>query len=227
MPRRRHRPPVHRGHRDLSPPGPSGPPAAPAIDLDKAVVDLNRIYIVKSLETVVEVGRYVLDTFFGGDVDAYRRRERDWPAFQALRERNDLAISRTTLVKAVGVLMQLDDLPRELAEQLGVSKHHELLPVQDRETKVELAREAAENKLSATDLRRRVWEVTRHQRRPSTRRPTSPPARAVRAVELKVRALRKELEHGGAWELLDETERAQLKERVERVIDRLEGLFEG
>jgi hypothetical protein len=119
--------PVRPGHRSAEHPShPSG-----GMDLDRAVAELNRIYIGGSLRTVLAMGRYILDTFFNGDADAFLSHSPTSISLNELYRRNDLAMSRSTLGTSVGMLLQFEAMPRQLADRLNASQHRALLTVTD------------------------------------------------------------------------------------------------
>ncbi len=114
---RRPRPRVHPGHDDVDRPR---PPALAEVDIDRAVADLNRIYIVRGLETMIAIGRYVLDTLFDGDEEAFRSRRQGYTSFKKLYGHTALAMSYGMLGIAVNVMLQVEQLPRDIAYALGV-----------------------------------------------------------------------------------------------------------
>ena len=75
--------------------------------LDRAVGEINRIYVSKGLETARSIGNYVVDTFFGGNLDSFRKRERKHVTFRALADRKDLHVAYNTIWYSVAVLDQL------------------------------------------------------------------------------------------------------------------------
>ncbi|MCB9764136.1 MAG: hypothetical protein H6739_30475 [Alphaproteobacteria bacterium] len=161
--------------------------------LDKAVSDLNKIYTVKGLETACMVGQYILNTFFGGDPDAFRGRGRRHVTFRGLAAREDLNLSYSFIWYSVAVVEQMTLLPKDIAEALPLSHHRLLLPIQDTRTKLRLAREARDQSLS----KRRFEELIRKTRakQPKSPRGGRPPlpsfvkglTRLNKAVELATR----------------------------------------
>ena len=120
--------------------------------LEHAVSEINRIYVSKGLETARAIGNYVVESFFGGDLGAFREREKKHVTFRALADREDLHVAYNTIWYSVAVLEQLRLLPDNIAEALPLTHHKLLLPVGEVETKVELAKRAVEERLSSRDF---------------------------------------------------------------------------
>ena len=138
-----------------------------AVDTDlvaAAVARINELHSSHSLALTCAIGRYVIDTFFGGDPSACHRRGSEHASFRALVARADLSVSASNLWRSVAVVEQLAMLPAEVADALPVSHHKLLLPVKDPEAKVSLATQAAKEHLSKRELAERVAEVTRKGR---------------------------------------------------------------
>jgi hypothetical protein len=132
-----------------------------SLALDRAVIKIAGIYTKRGLETAISIGRYVLDTFFAGDFESFRREGKKHVTFRALAERSDLCVSHSFIWYAVAVLEQLQTLPVEIGWALQFSHHKLLLPLKDREIKVRLAREAVVEKMSKRTLADRIRELRR------------------------------------------------------------------
>ena len=65
--------------------------------LDKAVAEINRIYVSKGLETARAIGNYVVNAFFGGDLESFRQREKKHVTFRALADREELHVAYNTI----------------------------------------------------------------------------------------------------------------------------------
>jgi hypothetical protein len=130
--------------------------------VNQAVSDINRIYVGKGLEAARGIGEYVLRTFFAGDVESFRCRERKHASFRELAERKDLRVSHVFLWNCVAVAEQLKALPNDIANALPVSHHKLLLPVHDEKTKVTLARKAVRENLTTKELAVEIRRVRRH-----------------------------------------------------------------
>jgi len=111
-------------------------------DVEQAVADLNSIYSRKGLETALELGRHLLDRYFGGDPENFRGRSRSHVSFRALAGTDDLAVSYSWLSKAVAVVEQVEQLPQDVAMALPVAHHTLLLSLRDLDTKSRLAGQA-------------------------------------------------------------------------------------
>jgi hypothetical protein len=217
MPRRPAYPRIRPGHRSVG--GADSP--APSVNLDAAVAEINRIYITGGLRTMVAVGRYILDTFFDGDVEAFRSRTQGWSSFKQLYGRADLAMSYTLLGISVNVMLQVEQLPSELARLLNTTQHRALLPVKDLQLKTELARTAVDEGLSSQKLQRRVWEALGPDSPRLGKQPLSPPAAMLRKLDKVSRELVRELEPDQAWSRLSEAERTDLTRKLDRIVGRL------
>ena len=140
--------------------------------LDEAVADLNQIYTTKALETARLIGKYILERFFGGDLNAFRSQGRRHVSFRMLAARPDLKFSYTYLWTCVAVVEQFDNLPHDLAEALPLSHHRMLLPIRDPQKKVALAKRAVTEGLS----KRAFAEAIRPRRTPKgSKRPILSP----------------------------------------------------
>ena len=82
--------------------------------LDKAVAEINRIYVSKGLETARAIGNYVVGAFFGGDLESFRQREKKHVTFRALANREELHVAYNTIWYSVAVLGQLRQLPENI-----------------------------------------------------------------------------------------------------------------
>lgn len=155
--------------------------------LDDAVHTINRIVARKGLETALEVGQYLLDTFFDGDPGTFRSGADDHISFRALAQREDLVVSYSWLSRAVGVVEQVKALPEDVAYRLSLSHHYKLLAIRDEDLKQRLATEAAEDGLSRRALEQRIRQLREQTRGKSNAgRPTLP---AVMKAARKTRKL--------------------------------------
>ncbi len=181
-----------------------------------AVREINRIYATKTLETYIAIGKYVLDTFFEGDFTLFRSRGRSDPNMKALAARDDLMVSATTLWRSVAVLEQSRQLPGEVARELSISHHLELLRVKDEEDKENLARSAVEEGMSRGRLAEEVREVLGDDEPGEPERP-EPEERAPRAMKAlahvgrAVEHLAAVADEGGLEGIAEEEQREALK----------------
>jgi hypothetical protein len=153
--------------------------------IDRAVTELNAIAIRGGLETVCRVGQYLVDNFGGGDIERFQRRGRRSTSFRKLAEREDLLISASALCRSVGVLAQVQRLPRELAWALTETHHKILLPVRDDQAEFELAQDAVDQAMNTRDFSDavRAW-IAAHRDGPCVGRPpTSPLLKGLRGLE--------------------------------------------
>ena len=149
--------------------------------VDQAIVHLRRIWSEGLLKTVVAMGNYLIETFYGGSlVEAQSRSPRKPAALVRLYERaDDLPVSVHALKQCVRIAAQYHELPRPLADGLSKAHHEALLSVADRKRKLELAQEAAEEHLSSRELVARI-NAEEQQRSRGGGRPPLP--RAVRRM---------------------------------------------
>jgi hypothetical protein len=127
--------------------------------LDQAVAELNRRYRSKGLETARSVGEYVLETFFGGDPENFRRGGTAHVSFRELGKREDLQVSFLFIWNSVAVVDQLRLLPADIAEALPLSHHKLLLPIKDESKKLELAKSAVHEGLAKRAFEERVRKL--------------------------------------------------------------------
>lgn len=167
--------------------------------LDQAVHDINRIYREKGLETVLALGQYVLDTFFGGNSANFRSRSGEHATFRELAEREDLQVSAPTLWRAVSVVDQYKQLPEPVAKALPPTHHTLLLPLKDEKKKIELARTAADEGWSKEQLEA---EVKKAKGKSKAGRPALP--RFVKTIHKWENLLEKEDESFGDLEDVEE-----------------------
>lgn len=152
---------------------------------DTALVDKAVAFIREKTgemkKSAVEIGQYVLDTFFQGDAEKVSSKNpKKNASYAALIERcgRDLPLNKTTLSNWVGIALMSKRLPAADAafKQLPSSYQEALLPLRDA-TKVEkFAGEATANNWSQRDLREKVAkERTRSHKKDDGRgRPPTP-----------------------------------------------------
>ena len=71
--------------------------------VDRAVDEVNRLVNQGVLQTALAVGRYVVDHFFGGDYELFRRREAGHVSSRALAARERLTVTAADLWTAVNI----------------------------------------------------------------------------------------------------------------------------
>ena len=110
--------------------------------LDEAVGTIRTLYATKGMDLVIEIGTYVLDTFFGGDAGAFHERGGEHATFRSLAHHEDMPVSFSWIYKAVAVVDQLRLLPEATRQALPFSHHVALLPIRDAKKKARLAERA-------------------------------------------------------------------------------------
>lgn len=203
---------------------------------DSSVQKVNRLANSRGLDGAEELGRFVLDTYFQGSPERFRREGKGNPAFRLLVDSPKLAASYSLLYYSVAVTEQLDQLPAEVGRALSFSHHKLLLPVKDPRTKEAFARKALSDELSVRGLRDLV--ATHRQRQRTKVRRGRPPlpdfvkslhrlpkiVSGVRATELDSEHLFDRYSPEQAQALLKRT-RKDLA-RLERMLSRLEERIE-
>ena len=124
--------------------------------LEHVVRRVNEIQRNKVMETAREIGEYLLETFFGGDLEQFRAKGKKHASLRALAARDDLAVSASALWYSIAELDQLRLLPAEIGSALPMSHHRLLLPVKDETLKTGLAKDAVEHHLTKRDLEARI-----------------------------------------------------------------------
>jgi hypothetical protein len=151
--------------------------------VDQAIDEINRLWVLKTLDAVLAIGDCVLRLFFGGDSAHYRSRARKHASFRFLAGHDDLGPSASFLSRAVGTFEQARTLPPEVVAGLTAANHSQLLAIRDLEYKRTLAQRAVRERWSA----RRLAAVIRSERedtmgpRPG-RRPTPDLVRGLRQI---------------------------------------------
>ncbi len=126
----------------------------------QAVRTVNAILLRKNLEIAIELHRYVLAEFFGGDWQSFADcRPGNLPAFDAFVADPSLHIGREMLREMVKVGEQVQHMPADLAGELSVAKHRALLRVADPAERTALAEQAVASGLTAEQLAAKVREL--------------------------------------------------------------------
>jgi len=157
--------------------------------VEDAVRHIRMVVASTVYKGAVDVGEFVLDRFFGGDVERVTSRSpRKSASFRSLAERcgtQELPISKSWLHSAVGVALVRRALPEGAAFRLLPPSHQAILLAAREPSEIEkLAQRALEGKLSARELRRTVHvEIPRRTRRASrSRRESAPVVKAMQAA---------------------------------------------
>lgn len=184
------------------------------------------------LELMIEIGDYVVEKFFAGQLDLARSSSPTKPV--ALKRLEQLAgleeIPVSRLRVAISMSVQYRSLPVAVRDRLSVRQHRALLPVKDPQAKSKLAKQALSGKLSGDDLAKLVR--SQHGPAQTGRKPMGELERSLSAARralvsslvenalepAKVRALEPSLRARLARDA------RTLRERLERIADALGGL---
>ncbi len=142
---------------------PSHLPGGSTLDsalVEHALVELGAIYDHGALKTAEAIGRFVLDTFFGGDVATFLARRRRHLSFRELTRHPDLPFQPLVLYRAVRLVEQQQQIPDVLTDQLGYSQQLALLPVRELREKLRLAERAVAGDWTVRQLQAEVREAT-------------------------------------------------------------------
>jgi hypothetical protein len=142
--------------------------------ISKAVFEINRFYSAQGLETARAIGQYVIDTFFGGSLEVFHKRDGGHLSFRALAKHDDLRVSYSWLHNAVAVVEQWDLLPEDIRSALPFTHQKLLLPVKDTEVKVRLAREVVEKDMAKEALAKKIQKLRAKEEGTKAGRPVLP-----------------------------------------------------
>lgn len=171
-------------------------PARPALPGEAAIneellvaatSEINRLHVEGSVETTRRIGSYILDTFFDGDIERFRRRQKRHATYLALCSCEQLQLTVSAMWYAVNLVKQLEELQHEIGTGLPLSHHRLLSHVHDSDMKRELAEAAVHEQLSVKSLSARIT-AQRASLAMSTRR-GRPPAPVVSKLLTRIRAL--------------------------------------
>jgi hypothetical protein len=165
-----------------SPPQPRAARDAETRLVDRAVADLRRVVYGGQLDTLLAVGEYVIENFYGSADEARARKPRKAASLRRLVERADEFGMKANGVRlSVPIALQARTLGRGLSARLSSSQHRALLPVSDPQEKKLLAEAAVDGHWSYQKLRGQVVKI----RKPHPGgRPREPIARVIlRRVE--------------------------------------------
>ena len=143
--------------------------------VEQAVRTLNALATRTRLELAVEVSRYILNEFFGGDWLRFTDPRRNKPeSFRALTRHRDLLLSRTTLLVLIHVGRQVEAMPGQVARALSVEHHRLLLALPDPQARDAMARLAVHQAWTRQELKTAV-----QQQLPEKPAPTQAPPKLV------------------------------------------------
>lgn len=153
-------------------------PAEPSDEqIEDAVAFINQ-RANEAQRNLLEIGRYVLDNFFGGSLEeAVSKNPTKDVSFQRLADHPALLINRTTLSRAVGLYIQqqqilaVDRGHAALLDRVSPTHQQAILPVKELDTKVRLLRETVKQGLSTRGLRKVVEAERRKVKSSRGRKP--------------------------------------------------------
>ena len=99
------------------------------------------------------LGKWILDTFFGGEPRRYRAECRKDPAWKVCKRGRLTGLSPDNLANAIAVAENFRELHDEVCSALSVSQHRFLGTISDPRRKHRLAREAVEQHWTVVKLR--------------------------------------------------------------------------
>lgn len=130
-----------------------------------------------TLEFAIQVGKLVIDTFYGGNVAHYRARSGNHPSLRSLAGRSDLPVSLSHLYRCVAIYAASYDLP-----DFSTWKH---LGASHVRTVLDLPHEEQRRLLSFAESE--AWTVQRleHEARPLRKGSPSKPGRPPLSEKLR------------------------------------------
>jgi len=207
-------------------------PGAASIEvslLDQAVEKINNVYRTNALETARGVAECIIDVFFDGKVENFRKRNGTHLSFKELAKREDLQVSYQFVWNACAVVEQLRAFPDEIALALPMSHHKLLLTVKDDKEKVKLAEAAVKKGLSKRQFEERVKVVRENQSAELDSKAGRPPLPAfVKALgglkKLVTQAQEGEISED-SFEHYSKDDAAKLLDEAEELIDELDAVI--
>lgn len=195
----------------------------------RAIVHVKRIAGRTVLAGAVEIGDYLLPTFFDNDVDLARKKGAKPVALERFFEQApQMDISQALLRRCIPIAIQYHALPASVRDKLSVRQHAALLPVDDAREKARLADQAARRDLSQKQIEELVRarpDRPRRGRPPKTELEKAvPAARRVlmsALIESELSATRVRQIDPEVRERLVRDLRA-IRERTERIADALQ-----
>ena len=193
-------------------------------ELDEALVaraaaDITRIYEVNGLRTYLEVGRYILDTFFDGDAHTFEERAGGHVSFRELARQPDMPFGHDHLSKSVRVVQLVERLPPTTASRLTMTHHVRLLSVRDPDKRLELAQQAAAEQWSTRELEEQVRKVVKPTKQGRPRKPA-----VVKALARITKALEAAVSEPFSQLQLSDEVLMQLVDQIDRAIVKLQEL---
>lgn len=197
--------------------------------VDQAVSHLKRVVVTGQVETIVQVGEYLIENFYGGVEQARSRSPQKAASLARLAGRaEEFGMTEATLGYVVPVTLAARELGAPLAGRLGVSRLRALLPVRDAQQRRLVAESAVSSGWTVERVKARVRQVARphaggRPELPNLERLVGRVRRAIgedaEAASLRVGLDR--LSPARARELLAEVNRIQADvERVEKLLQK-------
>ena len=135
-----------------------------------AVKKINGIAQESIYNGMIEIGKYVLKTFFNNNMDAVKSKNpHKINSFKALKKHSDLQLHPNTLLQAVKVANQEKYFSDKKVNIKGLSYTHKaiLTPLENNNQKVELIKDCLDNKMTTKILRNKVSEILKSTIEPS------------------------------------------------------------
>ncbi|HEY2514193.1 MAG TPA: hypothetical protein VGI39_25175 [Polyangiaceae bacterium] len=187
-------------------------PIAPGDDavIERVVDEVNTLYRVTTLSFALRVGRLIVDTFYGGDLEEWRKRGAKTMSFRRLARHPGIEVSPTVLYRAVAIY--------ELAQRVGADGWQHISPTHMRLV-LPLPAEHQGRLLGLAD--REQWSVARFRRELSAmklerdrrggRRSHGPLRKALDHLGTSVSLCAEALSTEGAQDLSPESARSALE----------------
>ncbi|MFZ4580303.1 MAG: hypothetical protein ACOYOB_18120, partial [Myxococcota bacterium] len=202
-------------------------PLDPALEskLDATLSHLRDLHRTAVLAHALQVGKYLLDTFFAGDPARFHDRTPDHVGFEALLEYRaealaDLGLSSTTLRNTIRAWEVWSDLPPQVREALSLS-HLVRLAAVDVITRSRMAFDAATGRWGVRRLDQAI-EAWREDLRGGHRLGRPPLPEPVKAWGHVFTATRQARELAGSLADLAPKHRAQLQQELEAAVVELQ-----
>lgn len=189
---------------------------------------VNELSQNRGLQGATALGRYVLDTFFDGSPERFRREGKSNRDFRTVVKSPGLKASYSLLYYSVAVTEQLEQLPKNVGKKLSFSHHKLLLPVKDPRTKEAFARKVVDEDLSVRGLRE---VVARHrvEQASRVRRGRPPLPDFVKALNRLPRIVEQvddsDLDNDHLFDRYSPEQAAALVERTRKDLNRLQKLL--
>ncbi|MFC1858013.1 hypothetical protein ACFL9U_08280 [Thermodesulfobacteriota bacterium] len=143
--------------------------------VEDAVTFINAKIAENVFKGSLDIGEYVLKTFFNDDIEfACSKNRYKSISFRALCERRDLAVSYPTLIKMVRVAAQERFLiaNRIMTDRLNYTHKRELIKLDNNAKKLSIARECINSSLSSRELVPLINEARKQTIQPRVTTPT-------------------------------------------------------